>query len=43
MYDEERYPGLVPKILNNMEYRHEPDPSKDPFAEIFGVQDVPSR
>lgn len=43
LYKEEQYPGLVQKILNIMEYRHEPDPSNDPFADVFGAKDVPPR
>ncbi|KAF7551035.1 hypothetical protein G7Z17_g5318 [Cylindrodendrum hubeiense] len=43
LYSEEQYPGLVNKILHNMEYRHESDPSNDPFADVFGAHDVPPK
>ncbi|XWW92109.1 hypothetical protein V2A60_000031 [Cordyceps javanica] len=39
-YDEEHYPGLIDRIANNMEYTYEADPSNDPFADVFGAQDV---
>ncbi|KAJ4148386.1 hypothetical protein LMH87_002859 [Akanthomyces muscarius] len=40
-YPEEQHPGLVDKIANEMEYRYEADPSQDPFADVFGAEDVP--
>ncbi|KID89650.1 ThiJ/PfpI family protein [Metarhizium guizhouense ARSEF 977] len=40
VYPEEEHPGLVQKVVDYMEYRHEPDPSNDPFADVFGAHDV---
>ncbi|OAQ62880.1 DJ-1/PfpI family protein [Pochonia chlamydosporia 170] len=41
IYPEEQHPGLVQAVIDNMEYRWESDCSNDPFAAVFGAQDVP--
>ena len=43
VYDEERYPKLVEKVVNAMEYNRVVVPSDDPFAKIFGAEDVPAQ
>lgn len=42
-YPEAQHPGLIDKIANEMEYRYEADPAKDPFADVFGAKDVPAQ
>ena len=41
VYDEEQYPGLVERIVNAMEYNRQVDPANDPFAKVFGAEDIP--